>query len=119
MLHIIESGETAWAVGASEGQLVIYQRDDEGWIELHTEEADELDEQASGVLDALCEGQSSDGAASTIPEPSSGRDEDDDQDEQDEGDEGDEGEDEEDEEEEPARARRSRSGASTSSRRKR
>lgn len=106
MLHITESGETAWAVGASDGQLVIYQRDDEGWIELHTEEADELDEQASGLLDALYEGQSSNGATSTIPEPSSRRDEDDDQDE--------EGEDEE-----PARPRRSRSRASTSSRRKR
>jgi hypothetical protein len=119
MLHVIESGETAWAVGASEGQLVIYQRDDEGWIELHTEEGDELDEQASGLLDALFEGQSSNGATSTIAEPSSRRDEDDDQDEEDEQDEGDEGEGEEDEGEEPARPRRSRSGASTSSRRKR
>jgi hypothetical protein len=116
MLHIIESGETAWAVGASEGQLVIYQRDDEGWIELHAEEGDELDEQASGLLDALYEGQSSNGATSPIPEPSSGRDEDDDQDEEDEADEAD---DQDEEDEEPARPRRSRSKAPTSSRRKR
>ena len=114
MLHVIESGETAWAVGASEGQLVIYQRDDEGWIELHTEEGDVLDEQASGLLDALYEGQSSNGATSTISEPSSRRDEDDQQDKQDDDDEQDE-----DEDEEPARPRRSRSRASTSSRRER
>lgn len=88
---------------------MIYQRDDEGWIEPRTEEGDELDEQASGVLDALYEGQSSNGATSTIPEPSSRRDEDDQQDKEDEDDEG----------EEPARPRRSRSRASASSRRKR
>jgi hypothetical protein len=109
MLSVIESGEHTWAVGATEGRLTIYQRDDEGWIELETQEGDELDEQAAAVLDAVYEGQQANGASASRETSTSSKDESEDEDDED------EEEPEDDEEDEEPRTARSRGGSAKKS----
>jgi hypothetical protein len=67
VITIIESGSNAWAVAATNGDLHIYSREDaDEWIEVPlTEDAEQIDEDGSLILEALYEqhlGANGDGA---------------------------------------------------------
>jgi hypothetical protein len=74
VITIIESGSNAWAVAATNGDLHIYSREDaDEWIEVPlTEDAEQIDEDGSLILEALYEqhlGANGDGAGAEPQEP--------------------------------------------------
>lgn len=106
MLTLIESGSNAWAVAATNGDLRIYSREQEGeWSELALgEDAERIDEDGTLILEALFQqstGRGQDGAQAQAGEPEAEGDEPE-GDEEPEGEEADEPEGEEEpEEDEP------------------
>jgi outer membrane biosynthesis protein TonB len=70
MLTIIESGSSAWALMTTDGELRVFSREQAGdWSELPIgEEAEQLGEDGSLILEALYEQETGDGAEAG-PEP--------------------------------------------------
>lgn len=118
MLTLVESGEYTWAVGAANGMLHVYGREEDGtWFELPVgDDQTDLAEDAMTVLESVYEEQASNGHLQLAQH--NGQPEASEQDERDEQDEEDEDEPEEDEEPEEEEAPKRGRGRSTTSRAK-
>jgi hypothetical protein len=119
VITIIESGSSAWAVAATNGDLHIYSREDAGeWNEVSlSEDSEQIDRDGSLILEALYEQQVGDTPDEETEEPEAEAEEEDEEPEEDEPEDDqepgaeEEAEEPEEEEEQKPRRRRARTTA--------